>query len=453
MANRFHPGRIAAAVLGASIALMSAAPLAFAADSAAPHDGTSSVTATPIDPNPGPHGVRVLLKGGDLKEPSVEGTTLIALKIDGVKDPVLTYCIGLTLHLNHDKMHEVDWDKYPNPSVLFDKNKSQINWVLHNSFPTVKLADLAKAAGIPDLTVEEAVGATQSAVWHFSDGVDLVGAKNSDGKPYSDKTVKDVDKLYHFLTDKNPGLEQPKPTLNIASADAKQNGNLVGPFVIKSTATGDLKLDTSKFPKGVTLTDAKGNPVTSVKDGDSVFVKVADGTPAGNTTFSISAEATLDLGRIFVGVNDNPDKCKDGSKDQKYCTQPLIVAQASKVTVSAEAPASWTTPTTPTTTTTTTTTTTKPTTTTTTTQPCVPSTSTSPTTTTTTTTSNGGTTSPTTTSMPPSCTTPTPTTTADTNQLAYTGASVIGPVIAAIVLIGAGIGALFFVRRRKANHS
>ena len=261
-----------------------------------------------------------------------------------------------------------------------------------------------------------------------------------------------MDKLYHFLTDKNPGLNQPKPTLNIVSTDAKQNGSLVGPFVIKSTATGDLKLDTSKFPKGVTLTDAKGNPVTSVKDGDSVFVKVADGTPAGNTTFSISTEATLDLGRIFVGVNDNPDKCKDGGKDQKRCTQPLIVAKASKVTVSAEAPASWTTPTTPTTTTTTTTTTTKPTTTTTTTQPCVPSTST---TTVTTTTSNGGTTSssPTTTSMPPSCTTPTPTTTADTNQLAYTGASVIGPVIAAIVLIGAGIGALFFVRRRKANHS
>ena len=40
-----------------------------------------------------------------------------------------------------------------------------------------------------------------------------------------------------------------------------------------------------------------------------------------------------------------------------------------------------------------------------------------------------------------------------TNELAYTGASVIGPVIAGIVLIGAGIGALFFVRRRKANHS
>jgi LPXTG-motif cell wall-anchored protein len=55
--------------------------------------------------------------------------------------------------------------------------------------------------------------------------------------------------------------------------------------------------------------------------------------------------------------------------------------------------------------------------------------------------------------MPPTCATPTPTTTEDTNTLAYTGASVIGPIIAGIVLIGAGIGALFFVRRRKANHS
>jgi LPXTG-motif cell wall-anchored protein len=55
--------------------------------------------------------------------------------------------------------------------------------------------------------------------------------------------------------------------------------------------------------------------------------------------------------------------------------------------------------------------------------------------------------------MPPTCVTATPTTSADTNELAYTGASVIGPAIAGLVLIGAGIGALFFVRRRKANHS
>jgi LPXTG-motif cell wall-anchored protein len=302
---------------------------------------------------------------------------------------------------------------------------------------------------VQGITDTEAIGATQAAIWHYSDGVDLVGARN-----VSKDSAARVAKLYHFLTDKNPGLDQPKPTLNIVSTGAKQNGDLVGPFAIKSAATGDLKLDTSKFPKGVTLTDAKGNPVTSVKDGDSVYVKIADGTPAGNTSFSISTEATLDLGRIFVGVNDNPDKCKDGGKDPKHCTQPLIVAQASKVTVSAEAPVTWTTPTPPTTTTTppTTTTTTAPPTTTSTT-PCVPGTTTTTTTTTTTSPGNGGGTTTTTTPAPPTCTTPTPTTTADTNTLAYTGASVIGPAIAGVVLIGAGIGALFFVRRRKANHS
>lgn len=439
MANRFHPGRIAAAVLGASIALMSAAPLAFA-DGVTPNDGTSSVTAKPVDGSP--RGVDVELKN-DKQQTTPEETFLIKLKIDGVKDPVFTYCIGLTLNLNGELMHEVDWDSYPNPSVDFDKNKSQINWVLHNSYPTVNLADLAKAAGVDGLTQAEAIGATQAAVWHYSDGTDLVKAKSND-----QKVVQDVDKLYHYLTDKNPGLDQPKPTLNIVSDGAKQSGDLVGPFVIKSTATGDLKLDTSKFPKGVTLADAKGNPVTAVKDGDNVFVKIADGTAAGDTTFSVSTEATLDLGRIFVGVNDNPAKCKDGGSDQKHCTQPLIVAQASKVTVSAQGKVAWTTPTTPTTTTVPTTTTTAPSTTTTTTTPCTSTTSTPATTTS----SNGGGTGSTT-PMPPTCVTPTPTTSADTNELAYTGASVIGPVIAGIVLIGAGVGALFFVRRRKANHS
>jgi TQXA domain-containing protein/LPXTG-motif cell wall-anchored protein len=442
MANRFHPGRIGAAVLGASIALMAAAPRAFAAPTA-PADGTSSVTATPIRPNPGAQGVNVELKN-DKQQTTPEETALIGLKVDGVKDPVFTYCIGLTRDLNGQTMHEVDWDKYPNESVDFSKNKTKINWVLHNSYPTTSLADLGKAAGIQNLAQDVAIGATQAAVWHYSDGVDLIGAKNTDpSHPYSQKVVQDTDKLYHFLTDNNPGLDQPKPTLNINSKDAKQNGDLVGPFVVASTATGELKLDTSKLPKGVTLSDAKGNAITSVKDGDSVFLKVADGTPSGSATFGISTEATLELGRIFIGVDDTPKKCSgDLTQEQKKheCPQELIVAQASKVTVSAQATGSWTL-------TTTSSTTPPPTTTTTTTQPTTTTTTATCVTATTSNTNGGGGDTP----MPPTCNTPT--TNADTSPLAYTGASVIGPIIAGLVLIGAGVGALFFVRRRKAKHT
>jgi LPXTG-motif cell wall-anchored protein len=275
-----------------------------------------------------------------------------------------------------------------------------------------------------------------------------VGARNDKNPPYSKTTVEDVDKLYHYLVDKNPGLDQPAPTLKItAPADQTPKNGLIGPFAIATTATGELKLDAGKLTAGVTLTDADGKQVASVKPGDNVYVKIANGTPAGSATFTVSTDATLDTGRIFAGVKDTPDNC---GGDKSKCTQPLIVAQASKVTVSAEASVTWkvappSSTTTPPSTTVQPTTTTPPT--------CV--TTTAPTSTTSSTTPGSGTTptSPTSSNCGPTPTTSTPITQASPTPLAYTGASVIGPIIAGIVLIGAGVGALFFVRRRKGKTS
>ncbi|HEY0501024.1 MAG TPA: Cys-Gln thioester bond-forming surface protein [Kutzneria sp.] len=456
MANRFHPGRIAAAVLGASIALMSAAPLAFADNGNADHGGYATPrgprdqAATPkSDADFEKTGLNVKLVADKYKS---EQTLLIPITVDGQK--VYTYCVELNVEIDGKvKMIEVPWDKYPYEATPGDKdggfkaNAPKINWILQNSYPNIgadKLTQTLTAAGVKlhnGLSAAEAISATQSAIWHLSDGAKL---DEGNPTPYDGKDAgADVVAAYHYLLDHATPVDQPKPSMDLTPASAAgKAGDLIGPFkVTASNVTGKVTVTAPNLPKGVTLTDKDGKALGDVVNGTEIYVKVPAGAEADKASFALDAKVHLNAGRLFVGAN-----ARDGKPSEKAITQSLIVAKPTDITLHKEAVASWTVA--DTTTPPTTTTTTKPTTPTTTTQPCVPSTSP---TTTTTTSNGGGTTSST--PMPPSCATPTPTTSADTNELAYTGASVIGPVIAGLVLIGAGIGALFFVRRRKANHS
>jgi len=452
MANRFHPGRIAAAVLGASIALMSAAPLAFADNNdghggyAAPRGPRDQAPSAQSDAKIGTTtGLNVKLVGDKF---ATERTLLIPITVDGQK--VFTYCVELNVDIDGKvTMVEVPWDKYPyedgGKESGFKKNAPKINWILLNSYPNVgadKLTQELTASGVKlnnGLSEAEAISATQSAIWNLSDGAKL---DETNATPFNKDSSADVVAAYHYLLDHATPVDQPTPSLDLAPpSQTGKAGDLIGPFTVTTTA-GSVKVS-STLPSGVTLTDKDGKALGDVANGTQIYVKVPAGTEAGKGSFAIDATAHLNAGRLFVGANP------DGKPSDKAITQSLIVAKPTDIKLHKEASVSWTAGSTTTTTTTpTTTTTASPTTTTS--KPCVPSTTT-PTTTTTSPGNGGGTT--TSTPMPPTCATPTPTTTADTNELAYTGASVIGPAIAGVVLIGAGIGALFFVRRRKANHS
>jgi TQXA domain-containing protein/LPXTG-motif cell wall-anchored protein len=458
MANRFHPGRIAAAVLGASIALMSAAPLAFADNGNGSSDhGGYATPRGPRDQAPSAksdadfekNGLNVHLVGDKFKS---EQTLLIPVTVNGQK--VYTYCVELNVDIDGNvKMVEVPWDKYPYEATPGDKDggfkahAGKINWILQNSYPNVgadKLTQTLAAAGVKlhnGLSAAEAISATQSAIWNLSDGAKL---DESNPTPFDGKDAgADVVAAYHYLLDHATDLPQPTASMDLTPPSATgKAGDLIGPFkVTASNVTGKITV-TPHLPNGVTLTDKDGKALGDVVNGTEVFIKVPAGAAADKGSFALDAKVHLNAGRLFVGSNG-----RDGKPSDKAITQSLIVAKPTDINLHKEAVATWTVgDTTPPSSTTTTT---KPTTPTTTTQPCVPSTSP----TTTTTSPNGGGTTSSSTPMPPSCNTPTPTTSADTNELAYTGASVIGPVIAGIVLIGAGIGALFFVRRRKANHS
>lgn len=395
MASRLKLARAGAAVAGASVALLMATALPAAAEAA----------KGKVDPDRsvGGYNVNVGEKHKNIK------TNLIGFELtDGTE--LQMYCVEINTAIDREHgMVEQPWNKYPNESSPFNENRDKINWVLHNGYPVVGGEALAKLLTEQGTTLtdgidaKEAIAATQAAVWHYSDGTAL---NEEDPLPSgSDEADADVLALYKYLTGAaNVGIgDQPDPALAVAPAEKSgKAGEKIGPFTV--TTTGDIEKLTSKLPKGVTLTDADGKELTAdaIENGTEVYVNVPADAEEGAGTFDVTASASIATGRLFVGENYD-----------KEPTQSLIVATAEKSEIVASAGAKWTATAPPTSTTSST-----------------PPTSETP---------------PTTTSSAP----PVPQPKNTSGDLAQTGASVAAPLIIGVVLVGAGVGALLFLRHRK----
>lgn len=353
------------------------------------------------------------------EEPVREGTALMTLQIDDDKNgraKVNVYCVELPTDLKQDDvLKEVPWDKHPNPKTKFKENSGKVLWILKHSYPSQSVKAVQDAYKIPNLDKQDIIGATQAAIWHFSDGAELADTKQNDGELVA---------LYkRFLAEAQPEAE-PKPTLVIEpESQSGKSGDKIGPFKVTTTAS-EVKL-TANLPEGVTITDAQGNPLAVKKKDDKLsvqgtgdkisefFVNVPKDAKDGEATFKLSAEATLSEGRLFI-AKDKASAGDDG------VAQSLVVAQPQKVKVEKEAKANWklgSVPTQPTTTTTTAPTTTTP-------ETTTPATSTTP---------------------------ANPAPGGGEDNLASTGASIMWPLLGGLVLVGAGAGALFVVRRKKAG--
>ncbi|MFI6100906.1 Cys-Gln thioester bond-forming surface protein [Lentzea sp. NPDC051213] len=358
----------------------------------------------------------VLKPVGNISDPNElkQDTSVIKLRIedDEKRSTVLTYCVELPTPLEDgDVLKEAPWGTHPNKKSKFPQNAGKVLWILQNSYPGQSMAEVKKAFG-DQFDKEETIAATQAAIWHFSDEAELD----------PDKTDADVVKLYERLVKDavtNEIKEQPKPTLEIDPASKSgKSGEKIGPFKVTTTAS-EVKL-TADLPQGVTITDAQGNPLAVQKKGQELavqgtgekvtefFVNVPANAPNGNATFNLSAEAEIAIGRLFVAHN----------KKQDDKAQSLVVAQPQKAKVEKEAKADWklevkpSEPTTPSST-----------------VPTVPSET------------------PTTSSTPNN---PAPGGSGD-DDLASTGASIMWPLLGGLALVGAGVGALFVVRRKKAG--
>ncbi|MCF2530024.1 Cys-Gln thioester bond-forming surface protein [Yinghuangia soli] len=253
-------------------------------------------------------------------------TALMKLKADG--NVIKVYCIDLATGIDTAaEYREGSWSD----SWLSDSEKTRrINWVLNNSYPKIENLDqLATAAGITQsaenkLTVQDAVAATQAAIWHYSNGVQL---PNQPRKGQD----RDIPKLYAYLTGAaNAGIAEPKPGLALTPASAQGvAGDKIGPLKVETNAKGAVTVKVEgATPDGVTLVDGAGKPATSAADGTELFAKVPAGTAPGKLDISAETTSSVSIGRVFIGKSRTE-------------TQTLISAGASQVKASAKGSFSW----------------------------------------------------------------------------------------------------------------
>lgn len=394
MASRFKLARAGAAVVGASVMMMMAAAIPAGAEPATGQVGGGDVSGYQVNLGGSHENLRAKLIGFKLS--------------DGTK--LKMYCVEIDTRLSDRLMVERPWDDYPNSESPFHEGRENINWALHFGYP-VKSADELTAVltekGVPlhdGIDEKEAITGTQAAVWHYSDGVKLDKDKPLTGG--NKDAAEDVVALYGYLTgEDNVGIgDQPTPALEVSPTELSgAAGERIGPFTVNTN--GEISELTSELPEGVKITDVDGAELDAsmIKNGAQLYLDVPAEAAEGAGTFELTASASTDTGRLFVG--------KDYSHKP---TQSLIVATAESSEVLAKAGANWTAATPPTSTT----------------QP--------PTSTVTT---------PPTTSTTEAAPAPQPKNTS--GDLAETGASIFTPILIGVVLVGAGIGALLFQRHRR----
>jgi TQXA domain-containing protein len=232
---------------------------------------------------------------------------LIRLDVDSGPD-LETYCIDLHtptsigVHYNEGTWSEANVT-----------NLGKVTWVLRHGYPAVSLGVLQSTYGLGSLTAAQAASATQAAVWHFSDGASL-DASNAPN----------VVALYQALVATATSDPEPSATLGVTPNHlAGTVGSLIGPFTV-STTGGTVAVDATVG----TITDADGNPIATVGDGDSFWVVLDQ---VGTTTIHASTSAVISSGRVFLTTA--------GSAKQKLITANTTTTYADvEVTAAATEP-------------------------------------------------------------------------------------------------------------------
>lgn len=252
---------------------------------------------------------------------------LMDLKLE-TGETLKVYCVDIETGTNSGNEYtEGDWGTTWPSGADAAERRAKIKWILLNSFPTTTVDALKTKAEVPGLDAQEAAAATQAAIWHFSDKIDL----NDAGK-------EDVTKLYNYLVSKASAADTAEPKISLELTPEEQSGSPaatpgIGPFTVKTNAEGkvveaDLK---AGAPAGTTLVGKDGKPVTKVGNGDELYVKPAAGSENGEATVEVSGKSKLDAGRIFNGT----------AKGTKKAAQKLILAERQTVSAKADAKAKW----------------------------------------------------------------------------------------------------------------
>ena len=243
---------------------------------------------------------------------------------------IKAYCIELDVSIQYGTDLKVgDWKDFPGKNKFKDNPdvQAKVAWIAQRSYPEVDLAKVSEASGVAGLTKEDAITATQAAIWHFTNDFAYKGLKGAD-KAAGER----VEKLYNYLTGKNNvGLkETAKPTVEIKGGSGTfKAGDPIGPIRFESNQatvklTNELKYD---------LVDKDGKAVdkNAVPTGVDLFLKVPADAPAGEQEFKVSATGSVYAGKLLISKGATPEKH----------SQTIIIGSNKEITVEASAVLKW----------------------------------------------------------------------------------------------------------------
>ncbi len=293
-----------------------------------------AATADPVDGRYSGLGER----GFDLEMPRGSTlTVLIEVELPGGAT-ASTYCIELeTVLARSAPMTESTWAAFPG-STDAAQHAARVNWIVNHSYPKVGVGSLESiltsgGATLHDgLSAEEAITATQAAIWHFTDEYEPERPDVSDDADEDEDA--DVLALYDYLVGPaNVGAPEAAPALAVEeSSAAGQAARPIGPFHVRTTAaTYDVELD--DLPAGTEITDAEGRVMdpADLTDSSEFHLVVPAGTPAGDGDATVQATAPLATGRVMFATNY-----------QEEPSQSLIVASSPTFAISEAVHVSWT---------------------------------------------------------------------------------------------------------------
>ncbi|MER7331353.1 MULTISPECIES: Cys-Gln thioester bond-forming surface protein [unclassified Micromonospora] len=251
-------------------------------------------------------------------------TSQLRLKIDGEWAPA--FCIDYRTQVAIGGTYAEDtWTESRVP------NLGKVQWVLTHGYPNADKAKLLAAAGA---TVPQGVTAsaadnllyfgTQTAVWHFSDGVTLgdwePGLLPQAGE-HAEQSYAVIKKVHDYLVANATDQPEPKAELSVDPAGVKATvGEKAGPFTVKGPA-GDITVTVS----GGSAVDAEGKSVTTTTNGGQFWL-TADA--AGEVEATVSAEGSVSFGRVFLFTGER-------------AAQKLILGGSAGETVTAKARATF----------------------------------------------------------------------------------------------------------------
>lgn len=269
---------------------------------------------------------------------SIIRTTLFPVQTKkGAKSDLFAYCVELSVGAYYGIDLNVDgWSKFPgqNNFAKDDLVKEKAAWIAYNSYPNKPLDELIAKTGLSGLTAEEAITATQAAIWTLTDGAPASSNFEYNGfilpnkkAPSRDQKHR-VDSLFSYLLgEANTGRpEVLEPNLSVTVGNAEGNaGNRVGPIAITASEDTVTVVTDSPYP----LVDADGNAVdlNAVPGNAVLYVDVPADAQPGSANVSVELTGSKFTGQLITG---------------KYKrTQTLIISDSEKVTEAATGVVTW----------------------------------------------------------------------------------------------------------------